>query len=263
MVPVFVREIDSYLALDPADRAKPTPLFFIFHLLGEWRERTAYQSLALCPAHEVDAILGDAIASITHRVMAAVFDGDPQPLHEIILDPNAEQFVRSRMCKALSMLVLRGELDRALAGRFLRDAFIELQPKAECYLWHGWQSAIAKLGLSELEILVNGPLTAVSSMQWALKRPGELRHTQDNQFTLFGDTGEELSHRYGFSDDYLADRERRLKQAEAEPAESEPLRKHTPSPFASAVWSASAPFLPIEARVVPSVLVRPFILGRN
>ena len=35
LVPVFLREIDSYLALESADRAKPTPLFFIFHLLGE------------------------------------------------------------------------------------------------------------------------------------------------------------------------------------------------------------------------------------
>ena len=35
MVPAFLAEIDSYLALSPADRAKPTPLFFIFHLLGE------------------------------------------------------------------------------------------------------------------------------------------------------------------------------------------------------------------------------------
>jgi hypothetical protein len=157
MVPVFVREIDSYLALDSADRAKPTPLFFIFHLLGEWRERTAYRPLAhllRCPGPEVDAILGDAITSTTHRVMAAVFDGDPQPLYEIILDPNAEQFARSRMCEALAMLVLRGELDRALAGRFLRDAFMELQPQAECSVWHGWQSAIAMLGLSKLEILV-------------------------------------------------------------------------------------------------------------
>jgi hypothetical protein len=68
---VFVREIDSYLALDSADRAKPTPLFFIFHLLGEWRERTAYRPLAhllRCPGHKVDVILGDAIASTTHRV---------------------------------------------------------------------------------------------------------------------------------------------------------------------------------------------------
>jgi hypothetical protein len=240
MVPVFVREIDSYLALDSADRAKPTPLFFIFHLLGEWRERTAYRPLAhllRCPGHEVDVILGDAIASTTHRVMAAVFDGDPQPLYEIILDPNAEQFVRSRMCEALAMLVLKGEFDRALAGRFLRDAFTELRPQAECYVWHGWQSAIAMLGLSELEILVKRAFDRgfidqqwlgfehfQQDLQWAIKRPGEPRHPQDDQFTLFGDTVEELSHWYGFSDDYLADRERRLKQAEAEPAESQPYR---------------------------------------
>jgi hypothetical protein len=240
MVPVFVREIDSYLALDSADRAKPTPLFFIFHLLGEWRERTAYRPLAhllRCPGHEVDVILGGAIASTTHRVMAAVFDGDPQPLYEIILDPNAEQFVRSRMCEALAMLVLRGELDRALAGRFLRDAFMELQPQAECYVWHGWQSTIAMLGLSELEILVKRAFDRGfidphwlgfehfrQDLEWAVKRPGEPRHPRDDQFTLFGDTVEELSHWYGFSEKFLADRERRLKQAEAEPAGSEPYR---------------------------------------
>jgi Protein of unknown function (DUF1186)/SEC-C motif len=240
MVPVFVREIDSYLALDSADRAKPTPLFFIFHLLGEWRERTAYRPLAhllRCPSHEIDAILGDAITSTAHRVMAAVFDGDPQPLYEIIFDPNAEQFVRSRMCEALAMVVLRGELDRALASRFLRDAFMDLQPQAECYVWYGWQSAVAMLGLTKLTILVKRAFDRgfidqqwlgfehfQQDLQWAIKRPGEPRQPQDNQFALFGDTVEELSHWYGFSNDYLADRERRLKQAEAEPAESQPYR---------------------------------------
>src|ERR1700693_2814202 len=97
MVPVFLREIDSYLALDSTGRAKATPLFFIFHLLGEWREKAAYRPLARllrCPTHEVDDILGDAVTVRVHRVMAAVFDGDPQPLYEIILDPNAEQFIR-------------------------------------------------------------------------------------------------------------------------------------------------------------------------
>ena len=157
LVPIFLREIDSYLALESANRAKPTPLFFIFHLLGEWREKTAYRPLTRllrCPTHEVDAILGDGITSTTHRVMAAVFDGDHRPLYEIILDPNAEQFVRSRMCETLAMLVLRGELDRAVTARFLRDAFMDLQPQAECFVWQGWQSAIAMLGLSELKILV-------------------------------------------------------------------------------------------------------------
>ena len=87
MVPVFLREIDSYLALEPADRARATPLFFVFHLLGEWREKAAYRLLTRmlrCAAHEVEAILGDAITSTTHRVMVAVFDGDAQPLYDII-----------------------------------------------------------------------------------------------------------------------------------------------------------------------------------
>jgi hypothetical protein len=54
--------------------------------------------------------------------MASVFDRDPQPLYDIILDPNAEEFIRAGMCKALAMVTLRGELDRVVAGRFLRDA---------------------------------------------------------------------------------------------------------------------------------------------
>jgi hypothetical protein len=48
MVPLFVQEIETFLALDPAARAKPTPLFFIFHLLGEWREKAAYRPYPVC-----------------------------------------------------------------------------------------------------------------------------------------------------------------------------------------------------------------------
>ena len=41
MVPLFVEEIENFLALDhPGARAKSTPLFFIFHLLGEWRGKS-------------------------------------------------------------------------------------------------------------------------------------------------------------------------------------------------------------------------------
>jgi hypothetical protein len=240
MVPVFLSEIDSFLALAPAERAKPTPLFFVFHLLGQWREKAAYGPLARllrCPSHEVDAILGDAITSTTHRVMAAVFDGDPEPLYEVILDRNADQFVRSRMCEAIAMLVVRGELDRETTARFLRDAFMELRPQARSFVWQGWQSAIAMLGLSELRILVKRAFDRgfidprwigfdgfLRDLQRAIERPGEGRYPQDNEFTLFGDTINELSRWYGFSDAYLADRDRGLEQAEAEFADSQPFR---------------------------------------
>jgi hypothetical protein len=36
----------------------------------------------------------------------AVFDGDPKLLYDIILDPNAEQFIRAGMCEALAMVTV-------------------------------------------------------------------------------------------------------------------------------------------------------------
>src|SRR5262249_11985669 len=98
MVPRFLTAIQDYLSREPAERAAPTPLFFIFHLLGEWREKAAYRPLARllrCPTDEIETILGDGTTSTSHRVMAGLFDGDPQPLFDIILDPNADEFVRA------------------------------------------------------------------------------------------------------------------------------------------------------------------------
>jgi uncharacterized protein len=60
---LFVEEIETHLALEPAARKEPTPLFFIFHLLGEWRAKAAYGPLARLlrlPGHEIDAILETA-----------------------------------------------------------------------------------------------------------------------------------------------------------------------------------------------------------
>ena len=83
MVPVFLQTIDDFLELrGPVD---PNALFFMFHLLGEWREKSAYGPLAVLlqlPRDILDPILGDSITVTTHRVMAGVFDGDPGPLYE-------------------------------------------------------------------------------------------------------------------------------------------------------------------------------------
>jgi Protein of unknown function (DUF1186)/SEC-C motif len=237
MLPLFIEEIETYLALEAAARAKPTPLFFIFHLLGEWREKAAYRPLARLlrlPGLEIDRIFGDGITATGHRVMVAVFDGDPQPLYDIILDPNAEEFIRAGMYKALAMVTLRGELDRAVAGRFLRDAFVEIRPQAECYVWVGWQSAIAALGMSDLKILVkrafdrgfiDGQILGLDYFEKDLRRgiehPGEPRRPGDHRYALFGDTVEELSGWYCFTEQYREDQERWRRQAEADRARSQ------------------------------------------
>ena len=243
MLPLFLHEIESYLAREPAARAKLTPLFFIFHLLGQWREKAAYRPLARLlrlPRRDVDEIFGDGITTTSHRVMAAVFDGDLQPLYDIILDPNAEQFIRAGMCDALAMVTLRGELDRAETGRFLRDAFMELQPQRQNYVWVGWQSAIATLGMSDLKILVqkafdrgfiDSHILGFDHFEEDLRReiehPGEPWLPDDRDSTLFGDTVEELSGWYCFSEQYREDQERWQRRAEADRARSQ----HLENPF--------------------------------
>ena len=237
MLPLFVEEIETYLALEPAGRAKPTPLFFIFHLLGEWREKTAYRPLARLlklPGREVDAIFGDGITTTSHRVMAAVFDGDPEPLYDIILDPNAEEFIRAGMCEALAVVTIREELDRAVASRFLRDAFSDLQPQRQNFVWVGWQSAIAMLGMSDLKLLVKKAfdrgfidthVLGFDHFEQDLKRgidcPGEPWRPDDHEYTLFGDTVDELSNWYCFTEQYNEDQERRQRRAEADLARSQ------------------------------------------
>ena len=237
MLPLFLNEIETYFALKPVARAKPTPLFFIFHLLAEWREKAAYRPLThllRLPGHEIDAIFGDGITSTSHRVMAAVFDGDPEPLCKIFLDPRAEQFIRSRMCEALAMVTLRGELDRVLASRILRDAFVQMQPQAQNFVWFGWQSAIAMLGLSDLKTLVKKAFDRgfiescilefdhfEQDLRRGIERLDEFWRPDDHEYTLFGDSIDELSGWYCFSEQYHKDQERWRHQAKADRARSQ------------------------------------------
>ena len=92
MAPLFVELIENFVAADSAEQ-DGRALFFIFHLLADWRETSAYRSLARllrCPSEHINAPLGWSITETSHRVMAAVYDGDPHPLYDIILDANAD-----------------------------------------------------------------------------------------------------------------------------------------------------------------------------
>ena len=50
VVPVFLRAIEEYLAKpgfgNAAVESRSNALFFLFHLLGQWREKSAYRLLA-------------------------------------------------------------------------------------------------------------------------------------------------------------------------------------------------------------------------
>jgi SEC-C motif/Protein of unknown function (DUF1186) len=116
------------------------------------------------------------------------------------------------MCEAIAMVTLRGEMPRAEAVGFLRACYFELNPQEECFVWHGWQSAIALLGLAELEPLVAQAFArGFISRSWlgfehfeedlkeAIDDPAALGAAPGGEFSLFGNTIEELSHWHCFS----------------------------------------------------------------
>lgn len=231
VLPAFIRAIEEFLAGDASPETEEA-LFFIFHLLGDWREKTAYRPLAALlrqPPDAIDRVLGGAITETTHRVMAAVFDGDPAPLYDVIREPNADEFVRAAAFHALAMVTLRGELPREDAVQFLRASYVELLPQDECFVWDGWQSTVAMLGLEDLRPIVKQAFErGFISPSWLSFEDfdGDLRESvsgvpepyllRTGNFTLFGDTVEELSGWYAFSPERERDRKRVAERRDAE-----------------------------------------------
>ena len=138
--------------------------------------------------------------------MAAVFDGDPEPLYEIIRDPEADEYVRAKMLQTIAMLTRRGELPRDATAAFLRDCFSQLEPRKDCFVWSGWIDAVAWLGLIELKPLAQQAFQRKSidpewltlkdfeeDLQYSVDHPDAEPLHPDGELTLFGETVAELS----------------------------------------------------------------------
>jgi hypothetical protein len=54
LAPRFIGLVEEFLTVLPAEHPKQTPFFFIFHLLGDWREKAAYRTGAGHERKEAD-----------------------------------------------------------------------------------------------------------------------------------------------------------------------------------------------------------------
>lgn len=207
--PAFIKEIEQFLATPGKARRHMPAIFFMVHLLGVWREKAAYRPVAALfrlPPDELEALLGDAVSTTSHKIMAGIFDRDPEPVRQIILDRGADEMMRSRMCNALAMVTLQGELALARSAEILRACATELKPQAVNQVWHGWQNAIAMLGLEELSPLVEKAFAHgfvdpelgsfrqfQADLQLMKTHPGTRPALNDDQYAPLGNVIEELS----------------------------------------------------------------------
>jgi hypothetical protein len=207
LTPVFVETIEKFMS--GADRSAIDSIWVIFHLLGEWREKSAYRTLARLmrgPDEDIGEIFAGTETDTLHRVLASVFDGDPEPLYEVIRDPKVDELLRSRVFDAVAIAALNGDLPRGEASRFLQACYSELMPQDENSVWDGWQNVIAVLGLAELRPLVKHAFDrGFISSDWcefdefekvlhqAIDDPAAPVSDAHGDYDLFGDTIEELS----------------------------------------------------------------------
>jgi hypothetical protein len=222
IVPLILQEVDEFIATGRT-RIGDDALFLAFHLLGEWRETAAcrpFANLLRLPGDALESVLGDATTETAPRVMAAVFDGDPAPLHAIIHDEAADEFIRSGMIRTLVMLTLNGTVPRAETTAFLRDCYDQLRPREGCFVWHGWQCAVAWLGLVELKPLVQEAFARgwidpswqsfqdfEKDLNHAIAHPGTPPPGRDDELTPFDDTIAELEHWGCFQPESMRDDE--------------------------------------------------------
>jgi len=157
LVPVFLRFLRSYLD-EPDEPEVPTPLLFVMHFLGSWRVAEAYRLIAEVMRSDPERLewqLGDAATETVPRLLRNLFDGDPQPLLDVIEDEAADEFARSALLELLGTLVHENELRRDELTAWLRSAFATLQPRRENAIWLGWVYVVEMLGLTELAELAD------------------------------------------------------------------------------------------------------------
>lgn len=222
MVPVFLDYIGQLQSAEIDDLEGMGAFVFIFFLLAEWRETRAYRPLAQLLRRDpefLDALLGDSITEASARVMAGVFDGDVQPLFDILLDDDADGFVRGEMFDTLVIVALEDPGLRPRIMQFLTSFFDLTGTVTGEEVWWAWAECIAALGLANMETAVravfdSGLITPDHSriedfterLQATVDAGRPDWFTDISSNTLITNTITELEPWYCFTAEYLAKR---------------------------------------------------------
>jgi hypothetical protein len=202
------------------DVASGRLLFRGIHILGGRRLVSAYRPLVAFlkgSPDRVDELLGDAVTENLSQILSGLFDGDAQPLHDLVLDAGVDAYVREAALNALTFLAFEARIERtAFAAFLLRFDEARLAPADDDVMWHAWMTAVALLGLTALEPRVRAAFAdGRISPDWcgeddfdellkaAIARPGDRTRLELEQMGYIEDTVAALE-KFSESDDDFA-----------------------------------------------------------
>ena len=143
---------------DGTDRSEDAvgAAFFILHLAAERRETRAFAPLCrlLKDAEASEEVLGDGITTSLKGILISTYDGDLEALKGVIEAEQADEYARAGALAVLAYLAATGRVAREEAEAYLLRLHDVLRPQHESFVWYGWTSAVALLGLEAMSDVV-------------------------------------------------------------------------------------------------------------
>jgi hypothetical protein len=116
LVETLLRAIDRGLENPSGASPEEATLFcYALYLLAKWREPRAYPYVVRwlsLPGEAPFEIAGDVVTEDGGRILAAVCDGDLEPIKALVVDRNANEYGRSAGVTALGLLAAWAEVPR-------------------------------------------------------------------------------------------------------------------------------------------------------
>jgi hypothetical protein len=135
------------------DEAERNLVFFALHILSVAHEPGLHGPLMRLlrrPGEEIDELFGDAETETLDAMIAGAFDGDAEDLFNLARDPERNEFLRSAVMRAITILTWNGRIDaartRGFVERFDDDRVIEAGDNG----WHAWTRIVEHLGWADL-----------------------------------------------------------------------------------------------------------------
>jgi hypothetical protein len=155
VTPELLRVLET-VAEDPVAFARREDYMahvFALFLLAQFREKRAYAHIIKmfsAPGETTYDLAGDIVGGDLSRILASVYDGDPAPLHGLIENQEADEYVRSSTIEALLMLERSGQMSREVVVAYLRSLFHGKLERQHSYVWDGLVCAVADMPAPEL-----------------------------------------------------------------------------------------------------------------
>jgi uncharacterized protein len=232
---------------DGTDRSEAAvgAAFFILHLAAERRETRAFAPLCrlLRDPEALEEVLGDGVTTTLKRILIGTYDGDLEALKGVIEAEEVDEYARAGALEVLAYLAATGRVAREEAEAYLLRLHDTLRPQHESFVWYGWTSAVALLGLEAMADVVRrafgrgliDPMVTNydlfgKDLGRTLADPERMAGFRYDNIAPLEDAVGELSRWYAFSDAAKRDRTRQ-RQAAREVAALEPPQGPAVNPY--------------------------------